>query len=112
MADPPRLIAVPLTVIELFASLAFVTAPLAIVNAVELPVLPVPVTSPVNVNDPLGIDTVAVVSAVTRPYASVVITGIAVDDPTVCAVPVAVNVIAPVALIVTLPAPLDVLVIG
>jgi hypothetical protein len=50
----------------------------ASVNAVEEPVDPVPVTSPVNVKDP-EID--AVEAEVILPFASTVITGTEVEDP-------------------------------
>ena len=60
------------------ANIALVTAPALIVNAVEPPVLPVPVTSPVNVNEP---EIATVETAVTKPFALTVTTGIAVAEP-------------------------------
>ena len=60
------------------ANIELVTAPVPIVNAVEPPVLPVPVTSPVNVNEP---EIATVETAVTKPFALTVITGIAVVVP-------------------------------
>ena len=74
----PNEIAVVPIVVLLFANLAFVTALLAIVNAVDAPVVPVPVTSPVNVNAP---EIEEVVTPVTRPLAFTVITGTNVEEP-------------------------------
>jgi hypothetical protein len=65
------------------ANIAFVTAKAEIVNAVEAPVVPEPVTSPVNVNAPLGIETADVVTDVTRPFALTVTTGIDDAEPNV-----------------------------
>ena len=48
------------------------------VNAVEVPVVPDPVTSPVKVKAP---EIVAVDAAVIRPCASIVKTGTAVEEP-------------------------------
>ena len=85
----PSAIAVVPTVILLFdnlalviepASIAFVTANAVIDNAVLLPVVPEPVTSPVNVNAP-EID--EVVTPVTNPLAFTVITGTNVEEPNV-----------------------------
>ena len=85
----PSAIAVVPTVTELLtnlalailpASIAFVTANAVIDNAVLLPVVPEPVTSPVNVNAP-EID--EVVTPVTNPLAFTVITGTNVEEPNV-----------------------------
>ena len=87
--EAPKLIAVPLTVTLLFANAEFGIAvkPTPMAPAVNVPTLvkllavtPLANVEPVNV--PAGATTAAVLVALTRPYTSVVITGIAVLEPT------------------------------
>ena len=71
-------VTLPLESTVTFVYVPAVTPEAANVNPVLVPVVPVPVTSPVKVSDP---DIAAVVTEVIRPLESTVTTGTRVVDP-------------------------------